>query len=54
MTDKTRIFDTAATMVQNAGQGAAFKRGMAAVNLAAEFGKRGVNVHVQPEFDNNR
>ncbi len=53
MTDKVKSFVSAATAVQSAGRGAGFKRGMAnvAVNLAAELGKRGINLRAQSEIE---
>lgn len=53
MTDMAKSFSTAAAAVQNAGRGAGFKRGMAnvAVNLAAELGKRGINLRAQSEIE---
>lgn len=44
MTDNVSKFNTAAAAVQNKGHGAGYKKGIAAVNLAAEFMARGVNV----------
>lgn len=52
MTDMVKSFSAATAAVQNAGRGAGFKRGMAnvaAVNLAAELGKRGINLGAQSE-----
>ncbi len=45
MTENTKNFIQAAAALQGKSRGAGYKKGIAAVNLAAEFKARGVNVH---------
>lgn len=50
MTDNMNKFNKAAALLQNKARGAGYKKAAAAVNLAAEFMARGVNVqHGQNE-----
>ncbi|HIS71103.1 MAG TPA: hypothetical protein IAD02_03930 [Candidatus Enterousia intestinigallinarum] len=45
MTENTNKFAKATATLQGKSHGAGYKKGIAAVNLAAEFMARGVNVH---------
>ncbi len=45
MTDNVSKFNTASSALANKNAGAGYKKGIAAVNLAAEFMARGVNLH---------
>lgn len=45
MTENVNDFTKATATLQNKTHGAGYKKGIAAVNLAAAFAKRGVNVH---------
>lgn len=46
MTDNVSKFNTASSTLANENAaGAGYKKGIAAVNLAAEFMARGVNLH---------
>ena len=50
MTDNMNKFNKVAALLQNKARGAGYKKAAAAVNLAAEFMARGVNVqHGQNE-----
>ena len=50
MTDNMNKFNKATVVLQNKARGAGYKKAAAAVNLAAEFMARGVNVqHGQNE-----
>lgn len=49
MTDNVSKFSIASNVVANKANGAGYKKGIAAVNLAAEFMARGVNLHNGPQ-----
>lgn len=51
MTDNVSKFSIAPNALANKAAGAGFKKGIAAVNLAAEFMARGVNLHNGPQSE---
>lgn len=46
MTENINKFEKASAALKGKGQGAAYKKGLAKVNLAAEFKLRDINVHM--------